>query len=58
MPVVGSTTIDGAGETTLTYGMIMHPGMEGPHLFRLTVPVGAADGTWSDLELYVRAHFG
>lgn len=55
---MGSTTIDGAGETTLTYGMIMHPGMEGPHLFRVTVPVQGPDGVWSELHLYVRAHFG
>ncbi len=55
---MGSTTIDGAGETTLTYGMIMHPGMEGPHLFRITVPIRDSNGAWTELELFVRAHFG
>ena len=42
----------------MAYGTMMHPGMEGPHLFRVTVPVRGSDGAWSELELYVRAHFG
>ncbi len=55
---MGSTTIEPGGETTLTYRTMMHAGMEGPHLFRVMVPVRGADGAWSVLELYVRAHFG
>ncbi len=55
---MGSTTIDPGGETTVAYGTMMHAGMEGPHLFRVTVPVRGADGAWNELELYVRAHFG
>ena len=54
----GGATIDPGGETTVSYGTMMHPGMEGPHLFRVTVPVRGADGAWNELELYVRAHFG
>jgi len=37
--------------------MMMHEGMDGPHLFRVTVPVQAADGTRSELQLLVRADF-
>lgn len=54
---MGATTIDPGGETTILLDMIMHPGMEGPHLFRVTVPVHPADGPAVDLELYVAAHF-
>jgi len=31
--------------------------MDGPHLFRVTVPVQSADGTKSELTLLVRANF-
>lgn len=36
---------------------MMHPGMEGPHLFRVTVPVKRANGQEAGLRLYVRADF-
>lgn len=38
--------------------MIMHPGMEGPHLFRLAVPLyDSLSPSAEVLELYVRALF-
>ncbi len=43
---------------TVSLSMMMYRGMEGPHLFRATLPVQSSDGAWTDLELYVRAHFG
>lgn len=54
---MGATTIDTGGETTVQLDMIMHPGMEGPHLFRVTVPVQGLGGSTSDLLLYVAANF-
>ncbi len=55
---MGTTTIETRGTTTLTYETMMHAGMEGPHLFRVIVPVRNANGEQANLELYVRAHFG
>ncbi len=55
---MGATAIEPGGETTLSLSMMMHRGMEGPHLFRVTVPVLGPEGPQGDLELYVRAHFG
>jgi len=54
---VGATTIEPGKETTVTVSMMMHSGMDGPHLFRVTVPVQNADGTKADLQLLVRADF-
>ena len=56
-PVIGSTTIDPGGETTVFVSMNMDPGMEGPHLFRITVPVKGATGESGDLQMLVRAEF-
>lgn len=55
---MGATTIQPGGETTVSLTMMMHPGMEGPHLFHITVPVKDATGTAGNLELFVRAMFG
>ena len=54
---MGSTTIEPGGETTVSVSMIMHKGMEGPHLFRITVPVKGATGESGDLQMLVRANF-
>ncbi len=37
--------------------MMMHKGMEGPHLFRVTVPVQNGAGAKAELQLLVRADF-
>lgn len=39
-PILGATTLAPGEETTLQFPTQMHPGMDGDHLFRLTVPVG------------------
>lgn len=52
---MGATTIQPNQETTVSLSMIMHPGMEGPHLFRVTVPVVSEPG--QELEMYVAADF-
>ncbi len=56
---MGSTTIEPGGESFVDFvlPMGMHQGMEGRHLFRLTVPVRSASGGAEDLKLYVRANF-
>jgi len=54
---VGTTTIEPGKETTVSTSMMMHSGMDGPHLFRVTVPIQNADGTKSELQLLVRANF-
>ena len=51
---MGATTLQPNQETTVSLAMIMHAGMEGPHLFRVTVPV-ASEG--AELEMYVAADF-
>jgi hypothetical protein len=44
--------------TTVSVSMIMHPGMDGPHLFRLAVPVYELPSQSAEvLELHVRALF-
>lgn len=37
--------------------LIMHAGMEGPHLFRIMVPITTSEPLGGDLELYIRADF-
>ena len=54
---MGATTIEPGKETTVSTSMMMHKGMDGPHLFRVTVPVQSADGTKAELKLLVRADF-
>jgi hypothetical protein len=53
---VGATTLDPGQETTVALDMMMHRGMDGPHLFRVSVPVSSGDG-WETLTLLVRADF-
>jgi hypothetical protein len=36
----GRSSLAPGEETTLTFPLMMHPGMDGPHDFRLHVPVG------------------
>ncbi len=50
---MGATTLAPGQETSVSLDMMMHPGMEGPHLFRVTVPVSGA----GNIELYVKADF-
>jgi hypothetical protein len=40
-PILGTAELGPGEETTLQFPTQMHPGMDGDHLFRLTVPVGA-----------------
>jgi len=47
-----------AGETALVaVSMQMHPGMDGPHLFHMTVPVQSPAGD-DTLHLYFKGDFG
>lgn len=50
----------GPGESTvvlLDFPMGMHRGMDGNHLFRVTVPVTSPDGESGSLALYFQALF-
>jgi hypothetical protein len=54
------TTILKPGEATtvlLDLPMGMHTGMDGPHLFRITVPVENEDNGRGDLVLHFQADF-
>lgn len=53
------TTVEPGQSTTvlLDFAMGMHRGMDGPHLFRVNVPVTAADGESGTLALYFEADF-
>jgi hypothetical protein len=37
--------------------MGMHEGMDGPHLFRIGVPLVGADGTTGEIDVYFKALF-
>jgi hypothetical protein len=41
-PMLGARMLAPGAETTLQFPTQMHPGMDGAHLFRLMVPVGAS----------------
>ena len=55
---MGSTTIEPGGENNFLFSlpMGMHPGMEGKHRFRITIPVKSASSA-GDLLLYVSGDF-
>lgn len=57
---MGATVVEPGEETTVLvdFPMGMHSGMDGPHLFRITVPVTGADGVTEDLVLHLEADFG
>lgn len=53
------TTLEPGQSTTvlLDFPMGMHRGMDGNHLFRVTVPVSSDDGQMGTLALYFQALF-
>lgn len=53
-PVLGTTTLAPGAETTLAFPTQMHEGMDGDHLFRLSVPVS---GAGEPLVVSVAANF-
>jgi hypothetical protein len=57
-PVPSLSTIPPGDHALLTFSlpMGMHPGMDGKHLFRITVPVTSGTGT-GEMQLYFRADF-
>lgn len=57
---MGATVVNPGDETTvlLDFPMGMHAGMDGPHLFRITVPVTGSDGETENLVLHFQADFG
>lgn len=56
---MSSTTIEPGRESQvlLSLPMGMHKGMEGPHVFRIKVPVRSAGGESGVLEMYFKALF-
>ncbi len=56
---MGATTIAPGEEVpvVLTLPMGMHAGMDGPHLFRISVPVRSASGESAVIQLYFKALF-
>ncbi|MBA4180591.1 MAG: hypothetical protein C0506_08395 [Anaerolinea sp.] len=59
MPVVGATTIAPGQEVpvVLSLPMGMHAGMDGPHVFRISVPVRNGAGESAVVRLYFKALF-
>ena len=55
---MGATTLSPGNKTSVSLTMMMHPGMDGPHLFRIALPVEGIDGKRGEIELFVRADFG
>lgn len=56
-PVMGSLSIQPGSTTTVAVPMMMHKGMDGPHLFHVTVPVQETGASAEALHLYVKADF-
>ncbi|MCZ7579104.1 MAG: hypothetical protein M5U18_19500 [Dehalococcoidia bacterium] len=56
---MGATTIEPGGEVpvVLSLPMGMHSGMDGPHLFRIVVPLRDAAGETGEAEVYFKALF-
>ena len=56
---MGATTIEPgqAIPVVLSLPMGMHAGMDGPHLFRIKVPVRDANGETGTVTLYFKALF-
>lgn len=56
---MSSTTIEPgkAAQVVLSLPMGMHTGMDGPHLFRIEVPVRSASGESGVLEMYFKGLF-
>ena len=44
-------------ETGIRLDLIMHPGMEGPHLFQVMVPLEKGGQQEQPIELYVKGDF-
>ena len=59
-PILFTNRIEPGQEVPLLFSlpMGMHKGMDGPHLFRLTVPVHNDNGETGNVEIYVKADFG
>lgn len=59
-PILKTNRIEPGEEVPLLFSlpMGMHKGMDGPHLFRLTVPVRSDAGETGKIEIYVKADFG
>jgi hypothetical protein len=53
---VGATALNPGEDTTVSFTTAMHKGMEGPHLFKITVPARSAQGE-SIVTMYWRADF-
>ncbi len=58
-PILSATRIEPGEEVPLLFSlpMGMHQGMDGPHLFRVTVPVRNESGDTGNVEVYVKADF-
>lgn len=54
---MGATTLQPGAETTVSLTMSMSAGMDGPHLFRITVPVRSQSGEVTETQLLIRADF-
>jgi hypothetical protein len=56
---VGATTIEPGAEVpvVLSLPMGMHSGMDGPHLFRIVVPLRDEGGETGEVEVYFKALF-
>ena len=56
---MSSTTIEPGQDVSviLPLAMGMHSGMDGPHLFRIDVPVRNANGESGTVQLYFKALF-
>ncbi|HEY4669293.1 MAG TPA: hypothetical protein VIH05_05915 [Tepidiformaceae bacterium] len=51
---MGATTLNPNQTTTVSMTMVMHKGMDGPHLFEVTIPLS---GSEEQLAMYVAADF-
>ena len=55
---MGATTIKPGQETFVFVEMVMHPGMEGPHHFRMQLPFSVDGAAQPPLVFNIKAIFG
>ena len=54
---MGTTTLQPGQFTSLSISMMMHPGMDGPHRFRISLPVDSPTASAEVLSMMVTADF-
>ncbi len=58
IPLPATASLEPGEELHIVMVLKMHAGMDGPHVFRIRLPVTGQGGEEQTLELHIRALFG